>query len=128
MVYGQNNIVAEGPKRSRVYADGRQVILQYDIKKQDEQLVASDKYGYVKGFEIAAPINSFILLVRRSPAIKLSFQPGRLASRSTCGMPGPTTLMQTCLMPMACLQHPLQQTSAGKIIFFSRLVEIPFSF
>ena len=59
MVYGQNNIVAEGPKRSRVYADGRQVILQYDIKKQDEQLVASDKYGYVKGFEIAGADKQF---------------------------------------------------------------------
>jgi len=59
MVYGQNNIVAEGPKASRVYGEDSQVILQYDITNRDEQLVAGDKYGYPKGFEIAGADKQF---------------------------------------------------------------------
>jgi sialate O-acetylesterase len=33
--------------------------LQYDITNRDEQLVAGDKYGYPKGFEIAGADKQF---------------------------------------------------------------------
>jgi sialate O-acetylesterase len=59
MVYRQSNIVAEGPKASRIYAEGEKVILQFDIKNRDEQLTATDKYGYPKGFEIAGADKQF---------------------------------------------------------------------
>jgi sialate O-acetylesterase len=58
MVYGQN-IIAEGPKVSSIYAEGEKVILHFDIKNRDEQLITSDKYGYPKGFEIAGADKQF---------------------------------------------------------------------
>jgi sialate O-acetylesterase len=49
LAYAQNSIVAEGPKVSKVSADGEQLIVQFDIKQKDEQLKVADKYGYAKG-------------------------------------------------------------------------------
>ena len=59
IVYGQNNVVAEGPKASKIYVDGKQVILLYNIKKGGELLVAFDKCGYLRGFEIAGVDKQF---------------------------------------------------------------------
>jgi sialate O-acetylesterase len=59
MVYGQKNIVAQGPKVKAVYAEGEQVIVQFDIKSKEGQLTTSDKYGYPKGFEIAGADKQF---------------------------------------------------------------------
>ncbi len=59
MVYGQNNLVAEGPKVSKVYAQGELLVVQFDVTQKEEQLVAVDKYGYVKGFELAGADKHF---------------------------------------------------------------------
>jgi sialate O-acetylesterase len=61
MFYGQNNIVAEGPKVSQVYADGDKLIVQFNVKQKEEQLIAIDKYGYAKGFEVAGADKQYYL-------------------------------------------------------------------